>query len=74
MRFVKTGAIAVALACSAAVVGAGAAQADQTITVDADLLTCALEANIDLGANVGLGVITVSDQVYAELDACGCLD
>ncbi|MBF6300652.1 hypothetical protein [Nocardia amamiensis] len=72
MRFVKAGAIAVALACST-VAGAGAAQADQIIVVNAQLLTCALDAGVNLGANVGLGLITVSDQVYADLHAAGCL-
>ncbi|WP_157172197.1 hypothetical protein [Nocardia pneumoniae] len=72
MRFVKAGAIAVALACST-IAGAGAAQADQTIVVTAQLLTCALEADVDLGANVGLGLITVSDEVYADLHAAGCV-
>ncbi|WP_454199734.1 hypothetical protein [Nocardia sp. Marseille-Q1738] len=72
MRFVKAGAIAVALACST-VAGAGAAQADQTIVVNVELLSCALEAGVDLGANVGLGLITVSEEVYAELHAAGCL-
>ncbi|KZM68511.1 hypothetical protein [Nocardia terpenica] len=73
MRFVKTGVIVAALACSAAI-GAGVAHADQTITVTAELLTCAAQAKVDLGADAQVGKsITVSDQTVTDLKAANCL-
>lgn len=75
MRLVKTGAIALALACST-ISGAGVAHADQPITVTAKLLDCSVRSRVDLGvlAIVGPsgGTITVSDDVYARLRAAGC--
>ena len=75
MRFVKAGAIALALACST-IIGAGAAHADQTITVTAKLLDCSVQTGVvlDALATVRAGAtITVSDQVYAKLKAAACL-
>ncbi|WP_330232415.1 hypothetical protein OHA40_07935 [Nocardia sp. NBC_00508] len=78
MRFVKAGAITLALAC-ATIIGAGAAHADQTVTVTGRLLGCAFEGVVDLDVAALLkvgpgGTITVSDDVYAELEAASCLD
>ncbi|MBB5917566.1 hypothetical protein BJY24_006478 [Nocardia transvalensis] len=76
MRFVKIGAVAVALA-GLAVLGSGVAQADETISVTAEVLGCAVQNNIDLGAGIDLQPgksITVSDDVLAELKTKGCLD
>ncbi|MGO4615524.1 hypothetical protein AB4305_14195 [Nocardia sp. 2YAB30] len=74
MRLVKTGAIALALACST-IIGAGAAHADQKIEVTAKLLDCSVRSRVDLGvlAIVGPnGTVTVSDDVYTRLRAAGC--
>jgi len=74
VRLVKTGAAALALACST-IIGAGAAHADQTITVTTNLLVCAIRSGVGLDALVNLGpgaTITVSDKVYAQLKAAGC--
>ncbi|MFI7669764.1 hypothetical protein [Nocardia sp. NPDC049526] len=75
MRFVKTGVLAVALA-GALMTGAGIAHADESITVDATLLGCAMQAGISASdlteANIGRS-ITVSDEVAAQLRAKGCL-
>jgi hypothetical protein len=77
VRFVKAGAIALALACST-IIGAGAAHADQNIPATAQLLDCSLRSRVGLDL-VGVvfvlpgGTITVSDQVYARLKAAGCL-
>ncbi|WP_406272091.1 hypothetical protein OH799_32025 [Nocardia sp. NBC_00881] len=77
MRFVNTGAIALAFACST-IIGAGAAHADQSVTVSADLLDCAIDSGVDVDADAVLtagngGKITVSDEVYTQLQAEGCL-
>ncbi|WP_280273627.1 hypothetical protein [Nocardia wallacei] len=76
MRFVKTGAAALALT-GAAVLGSGVAHADETITVTTDLLGCSLENNVGVSVLAGVRpgtALTVSDDVYADLQTHGCLD
>ncbi|RDI44480.1 hypothetical protein [Nocardia mexicana] len=75
MRFVKTGAVALAFA-GAAVLGSGVAHADETITVTAELLGCSIQnqVGVDALANVQPGTsVTVSNEVFADLKAKGCL-
>ncbi|MBU3061331.1 hypothetical protein KO481_07325 [Nocardia sp. NEAU-G5] len=75
MRFVKTGVLAIALT-GASIIGAGAAHADQSITVSANMLHCATTAGINAStlthAKVG-DKITVSDATYSQLKAHSCL-
>lgn len=73
MRFVKTGAIALA-AVGASVIGAGAAHADQTITVTTKLASCAVTAGVGMNLNADIGKsIRVSDADYAKLQSHHCL-
>ncbi|ATL68246.1 hypothetical protein CRH09_20725 [Nocardia terpenica] len=75
MRLVKAGAFAVVLA-GVCMAGAGVAHADTTITVTADLMTCATNAGINTSelaqAKVG-DQITVSEATDADLKAHNCL-
>ncbi|BCK56772.1 hypothetical protein [Nocardia wallacei] len=75
MRFVKTGAAALALT-GATVLGSGVAHADETITITTELLGCSLQNNIGLSVLAGVQPgtsLTVSDEVYADLQTHGCL-
>lgn len=75
MRFAKTGAAAAILA-GVLMAGAGAAHADQTVTVTADLLGCAVRADIDVsGLNAAEpgSSVTISDALAAQLRQHGCL-
>ncbi|WP_040809513.1 hypothetical protein [Nocardia concava] len=75
MRFAKTGAAA-AILVGVLTAGAGAAHADQTITVTADLLGCAARADIDvsgLNAVEPGSSVTISDGLAAQLRQHGCL-
>ncbi|GAB0102663.1 hypothetical protein JMUB6875_16320 [Nocardia sp. JMUB6875] len=75
MRFAKTGAAAIILA-AALTAAAGAAHADKTITVTAELMGCAARADIDVSALNGVDPgteITISDALAAQLTQHGCL-
>jgi hypothetical protein len=75
MRFVTTGIAAAAFACLP-ILAAGTAHADQTIIVTPHLRFCALRSHVGLNvlARATPGTrVTVSDDVYDQLEAFHCL-
>ncbi|RMI34110.1 hypothetical protein [Nocardia stercoris] len=75
MRIVRASLVTAAVA-GAVVTGAGAAQADQTVTANLQFLDCAMTADImDIPALTAAPpeTITVSDEAAAQLRQAGCL-